>query len=209
MCAYDPTGLPAGAADAVRLVHPYLSEPSTRRSTSWRSRSNPTYSLDLAPSVPWQDEPPLPSAAEVTVSEAAEVPHARSWLRHQLRHLPQWSQSAAHHHNGARSLEEQVDQLVLATDEVVTNGLRHGQPPVTVRVLAAPDTMAVTVTDAGPGPQSLLAGYAPPRPSRDPDDLTAGGAGLWMARRLCDRVSFSRGPAGFTVHLSTNLPKRL
>ncbi len=69
-----------------------------------------------------------------------------------------------------------VDELLLVFEELASNGLRHGRPPVSVRVVAASGGWLVDVTDA--------AIDSPPVPAvdRDPAD---GGLGLHLVARLC------------------------
>ena len=53
-------------------------------------------------------------------------------------------------HSGLPARE--IDSLVFATHEAVTNALLHGRPPTALRLWAQPDRVTVTVTDTGPGP---------------------------------------------------------
>jgi anti-sigma regulatory factor (Ser/Thr protein kinase) len=71
--------------------------------------------------------------------------------------------------------EEDVDWLLLAFEELVSNGLRHGRAPVEVTVLTAADGWLIDVTDA--------AIEQPPTPAtgRDPAN---GGLGLHLVARL-------------------------
>ncbi len=68
-----------------------------------------------------------------------------------------------------------VDELLLVFEELASNGLRHGRPPVSVRVVAASGGWLVDVIDA--------AVERPPVPavSRDP---ARGGLGLQLVARL-------------------------
>lgn len=80
-----------------------------------------------------------------------------------------------------------VDDLELALHEAVTNALRHGTPPVTVRIGRAAGRPIVTVHDAGPGPD-------PGRPVRP-------GHGTWLLPRLC-QVAERRTLDGYTIELT-------
>jgi len=59
------------------------------------------------------------------------------------------------------------------------------------------DRLLCQVRDSGSGLPDPLAGYQPP-------DRTVPGAGmgLWSARQLCDMVTTTVEPEGFTVRLS-------
>lgn len=100
--------------------------------------------------------------------------------------------------DGGRLGRARVDDFVVAVSEVVTNARVHGHPPVRLRVWAAADRLVCTVTDEGPGVDDPLLGY---RPATD-DPLSA--SGLWLARRLVDRLELSPGPTGFTVRLTSH-----
>jgi len=93
-----------------------------------------------------------------------------------------------------------VDGMVVAVSEAVTNAITHGRPPVHVRVWAAAARMVVTVTDRGDGPQDPFAGLLPA------PDRPFGGLGLWLAHQLCSHVALGTGPDGFTVRLVAGDP---
>jgi anti-sigma regulatory factor (Ser/Thr protein kinase) len=90
-----------------------------------------------------------------------------------------------------------ADDFVIAVSEVATNGMLHGRPPVRVQLWTDAGRAVCTVTDQGSGIDNPFAGYVPANGT----DFTRGGMGLWMARRLCDRVDLHNGPDGFTVRL--------
>jgi signal transduction histidine kinase len=81
-------------------------------------------------------------------------------------------------HDGARpsdAAEGGVERLLLAFEELVSNAVRHGRPPVEVRVTATSDCWLLEVTDA--------AGGTPPTP--DPGrDAALGGLGLALVARI-------------------------
>jgi anti-sigma regulatory factor (Ser/Thr protein kinase) len=95
-----------------------------------------------------------------------------------------------------RLSREEVDNLVTATSEAVTNAVIHGHRPVTVRVWAAPERMVVTVTDPGAGPQDPYVGLVPRRPAVE----GGGGFGLWICHQLV-ATTYARGEEGFTIRL--------
>ena len=91
--------------------------------------------------------------------------------------------------------------VVMAVNEVATNGLTHGQPPATVSGWRDRDTLLVQVDDQGGIPIPPYAGYVPPSLA------SASQRGLWLARQLADvvrvnslrqltsvRLCFPRGP---------------
>jgi len=94
-----------------------------------------------------------------------------------------------------------VEDLLTAVHEVAINGVRHGEPPVTVRFWVAPERVECTVTDRGPGVDDPFVGYV----RGGGDELPEGRIGLWLARQLCDEVAMGRTPDGFTTRLVVDL----
>ena len=90
-----------------------------------------------------------------------------------------------------------IGDFSLAVDEMVSNAVRHGGPPVSLRLWAATDRIVCTIGDGGPGWDDPFAGYGPAHG----DDLSRGGMGLWLARQLCDHVDISGGPDGKGVQV--------
>ena len=71
--------------------------------------------------------------------------------------------------------ETDLDQLLLVFEELASNGLRHGQPPVRVVVAAIATGWLLDVSDA--------AAESPPVPAHDRDPAT-GGMGLSLVAEL-------------------------
>src|SRR5205823_1882268 len=60
---------------------------------------------------------------------------------------------------GATELPDaDVADLLVATSEVITNALVHGQPPVIIKGWAAANRIVITVIDHGQGPQDPYVG---------------------------------------------------
>lgn len=87
---------------------------------------------------------------------------------------------------------QHTEDLLVVVSELVTNGHRHGAPPVTFEAWAAPGRVLVSVTDGGPGPEHALVGL-------QRSDRAFGGMGLWIAHQLADDVVLEFDPSGFTV----------
>jgi hypothetical protein len=92
-----------------------------------------------------------------------------------------------------------VADLTVAVSEVATNAIRHGRPPLRVRVWSGAGRLVVAVTDQGDGPPDPYTGLLPARHAPD------GGLGLWLAFQLCDHVAFGPTPEGFTIRLTAGL----
>lgn len=74
--------------------------------------------------------------------------------------------------------------------------MRHGRPPVEVRIWTGPDRIVVAVTDAGPGPQDPFAGLLP-SPGTDTT-----GRGLWITHQSVAHVAADHSGPGFTIRLT-------
>jgi anti-sigma regulatory factor (Ser/Thr protein kinase) len=90
-----------------------------------------------------------------------------------------------------------LEDVRLVATELVTNGLRHGAPPVALRAWWRGREIVLEVTDAG-------AGLADPYPDLRPNHATtAGGYGYWLIGQLGDRVDvdWAAGRTRVTVGL--------
>lgn len=95
-------------------------------------------------------------------------------------------QLAAALHDGGRPRaadEGAVERLLLAFEELGSNALRHGHPPVRVTVTTVAGAWLLEVRDA--------AADRPPTPAVD-RDAAEGGLGLFLVARIC-------GEHGWTV----------
>jgi anti-sigma regulatory factor (Ser/Thr protein kinase) len=72
-----------------------------------------------------------------------------------------------------------VEACVLAVSELVTNALRHGRPPIDMRLRRVSKKVELEVEDQGSGPAE------PPHPA---DDLAESGRGLGIVRAVADDV---------------------
>ena len=100
-----------------------------------------------------------------------------------------------------RAPRDLVEDFLLAVDEMTSNALRHGKPPVSLGLWIGGDRVVCTITDQGPGWDDPFAGYGPAHG----DDLSRGGMGLWLARQLCDHVDIWRSAGGAQVRLTVRL----
>lgn len=77
---------------------------------------------------------------------------------------------------------EDLERLLLAFEELASNGYRHGGPPVEVTVTATDSGWLIVVTDRAPGyPPAVAVG-------RDP---AHGGLGLHLVARLAAAVGWA------------------
>jgi anti-sigma regulatory factor (Ser/Thr protein kinase) len=176
MCAYDTRTTPAPVLADVLRTHPRTALPDGRHQLNDTYLDPVTYLSEPRPPVldPLQHTEP---AVDLTGCPAAE---ARQAVR-----------AADPGHLSARD----VDDLLVAVSEAVTNAYRHGRGPVRLRLWVGADRIVVTVTDAGAGPKDPFAGLLPI------GDGTDGGLGLWIAHQSCNHVAQYRHPGGFTIRL--------
>jgi anti-sigma regulatory factor (Ser/Thr protein kinase) len=180
VCIFDTRRLPSEVLAAAELTHPYLRAGASRV-------SNPRY---LDPGEFLRRPPDAgsdPLEATQPVLDVADLTDL--WrLRQQLHAAVPASALAS----------ETQGEFVFAVSEVATNALRHGRRPVRVRAWVTPGRLRCTVTDHGAGIDDPLAGYLPVH-----SDPSRHGLGLWLARSLCDHITFGRTAEGFTVRLAT------
>ncbi|NIJ10990.1 anti-sigma regulatory factor (Ser/Thr protein kinase) [Saccharomonospora amisosensis] len=178
LCMYDSRVTPAGVLADVERTHPMLATPGGGHvknagyvdPATFLSDYEPRYADPLEQSVPAVELlSPTPEAARKATA-------------------------AAGRDSGLTS--EEVDGLVMAVSELVTNGLRHGEPPVELRLWSTRGRMVATVSDRGDGPKDPFVGLVPAR-----QNPAEGGLGLWIAHQVCEQVTMHRTETGFTARL--------
>jgi anti-sigma regulatory factor (Ser/Thr protein kinase) len=96
---------------------------------------------------------------------------------------------------------DQQEDLHLAAAEIAANAFRHGTRPVSARVWTDGDRVICVISDRGTSYTDPLSGFTPAHGL----DLSAGGMGLWLARKLWDHVDVLPTEHGLSVRLSTRL----
>jgi anti-sigma regulatory factor (Ser/Thr protein kinase) len=182
LCLYDSSRLPDEVVEAGLRTHPQLVTAAGRQ-------VNPDYQepAEFLRSLPVPVEPLEGTEPLLQVEDVSDF----TGLRHSVGELL----SAL---DGSSDL---VEDLHLAIDEMASNAVRHGGPPVTLRLWADADRVVCRISDRGPGMDDPFAGYGPAHGA----DLSRGGMGLWLARQLCDHVDVIDDGAGLTVRLATAL----
>jgi len=181
LCGYDTAVLPDAVLVTGELTHPFL------RTTGGQAPNNahidPAELMRLVDA----DDALVPMIEPaITIPEVLDFSEVHRELRTLLA-----SEGMG---------RERVDDAVMAVHEVASNGLRHGEPPVTVRVWCGPGRVVCTVTDRGHGFDDPVTGYL----RGGGEELPKGRFGLWLARQLCDELVTSRTPEGFTARLTVN-----
>ncbi|MFC7546001.1 anti-sigma factor RsbA family regulatory protein [Plantactinospora sp. GCM10030261] len=180
MCAYDTRTTPSTVLMDVERTHPRFARPDGSHVPSHLYTEPVTYLAEDRPMLP----DPLQATAPLIELTDPSPGAARSAVY------------AAHH---GQLTPDDLDDLVIAVSEVVTNALRHGRPPVVLRLWSAADRVVVAVEDGGAGPKDPFAGLLPANNG-------SGGLGLWITHQSCNHVTTQRGPDGFTIRLTAGDP---
>jgi anti-sigma regulatory factor (Ser/Thr protein kinase) len=185
LCLCDTRRVPGPLAQAARATHPLLQ-------VDGRVEANPdhVYAAEYLAALP---VPPEPLESTEPLVRADSVRDLRGLRRDLAARAADASLPAGS--------EPALEDFLLAVDEMTTNALRHGRPPVDLRLWADEKRLVCTVTDRGAGLQDPFIGYGPAHG----DDLSLGGMGLWLARQLCDHVDITVTEDGVRVRLTTVL----
>lgn len=178
MCGYDTRAVPAPVLARVEATHPNLLRAGSR-AASQHYVEPAEYLRRSFPEVHDPIEIGAPAFQAEAVTEAGS-----------LRSKLQTALAAGGH------ARRSIDAIVTAVNEVASNALIHGAPPVQVRVWSTSDRSLCTVTDHGAGFDDPFAGYL-----YDPD-AARNGRGLWLTRQVCDTVQAHRLGDTFTVRLN-------
>jgi two-component sensor histidine kinase len=117
----------------------------------------------------WEQQPPEPDTDRTIRWQASpRVAADLTRLRHEL-------EAAVGHRPRPEEHAEDLDGLLLIFEELASNGLRHGRPPVCVHLAAVRTGWLLDVSDA--------AADRPPAPAYG-RDAAAGGMGLPLVARL-------------------------
>jgi anti-sigma regulatory factor (Ser/Thr protein kinase) len=185
LCLVDTRRAPGPLVDAARATHPLLQVDGHEQPSPDHVDAE-SYLRDLpVPAEPLEASEPLVRADSVR----------------DLRGLRRDLAARAADASLPPGSEPALEDFLLAVDEMTTNALRHGRPPVDLRLWADADRLVCTVTDRGTGLQDPFIGYGPAHG----DDLSLGGMGLWLARQLCDHVDITATADGVRVRLTTVL----
>ncbi|XVQ10170.1 anti-sigma factor RsbA family regulatory protein [Spirillospora sp. CA-255316] len=180
LCPYDLEGLPPALIDQARRTHPLVADGERGGGRS-----------DYVEPVAFGEECDRtlrfsrPRESAYFAVESEDLHALRAFVGRQA---------------GAHGLGDQAAQnFVTAANEVAANALRHGSPPVGVRVWSEGRDLVCEVGDNGcwrprPGP---LTGFIPP------ESALQRGFGLWSVRLLVDLMELRADWDGTFVRLRT------
>jgi anti-sigma regulatory factor (Ser/Thr protein kinase) len=177
MCVYDTRTTPRHVLDDVARTHPSLAAPDDRHDPSVHYVPPGAFLTSPRPPIvdPVQQGDPAVQLTDARLSDFRRAVDEANTIG-----LP----------------ADTVDHLKIAVNEVVTNAMQYGSPPIEVRYWTGGDRMIVSVTNKGPAPADPFLGLRPAA------HAPHGGLGLWLVHQLCDYVRLDRGVDGFTVTLT-------
>jgi anti-sigma regulatory factor (Ser/Thr protein kinase) len=182
MCLYDRRRLPFPVIASAEATHPQLVS-----GNAWATSAGFQDPGTYIPSLPLPREPVEDGDPVFAVDDASTL----AGLRHQLAAV-------------IASLVPDRDlqgDLHLAVSEIAANAFRHGVRPVSARVWSEGDRLICVISDRGTSYSDPFSGFAPAHGT----DLSHGGMGLWLARKLWDHVDVIPSGTGLTVRLSTRI----
>ncbi|MEX1141538.1 MAG: sensor histidine kinase [Thermoleophilaceae bacterium] len=94
-----------------------------------------------------------------------------------------------------------IDDVVLAANEIASNAVVHGSPPIGARAWIDDDEFVCEISDSGRGLRDPLAGWTIPKRANP------GGWGLAVARRLCDALDIVPRDDGTDIRLHVSLER--
>jgi anti-sigma regulatory factor (Ser/Thr protein kinase) len=193
LCPYDVRSLPPAILDGARRTHPASVNGDERLVNS--GYMDPWAYTSLTDRRPL---PPPPTFAETLRIDTADL----YWLRAFI----------ADYGRDAALLDSSMQHLLMSVTEVATNAIRHGTPPVTLRLWTEPGDVMADPSGEEPGGMLVCEisdqGHWRPSPSLGlvpPEPTAPGRFGLWAVRLLCSRVQVRTGRTGTTVrmHMAT------
>lgn len=177
VCAYDTSTLASATLDDACAHHPTVLHEGT-------PRANDNYRPTTPVSVLQRRMAPVPPGARRIKVNLECLPE----LRDDIRAL-------------ARSYgisERRVDDLVLATNELASNTIRHGGGDGIVELWARHGSLWCEVSDSGHLADPFVGRL---RPSAD--DI--GGRGVWIAHQVCDLVQVRSDADGTRVRIRMSI----
>ncbi|HET7683092.1 MAG TPA: sensor histidine kinase [Marmoricola sp.] len=203
VCAYDIRDVHPLVLDTVRSTHPYL---RTGASIEANDHYVPpeTYLVELAEPVVLEVEESDPALVVRDIDGVRQLRMVRERLSEFLVSIDTALRPEAGDRPPASPHWLEAEDFVYAVHEVVKNAVTHGEPPATVEAWVADQDVIVRVTDHGSGFTDPFAGFSRKR-TGDSASATRMSQGLWLARQLCDDLSFRSDQGRFTVRLRATL----
>lgn len=132
-------------------------------------------------------------ASRTVVPSDASPPFSRDFDRGQVTEI---RHAVASYARESGLADQRLEDFVLAVNELITNAIRHGGGHGRLRMWRDGAGVTCEVSDTGLGMATdQVISRERPAPG------TAGGWGLWLARKLSDEMAVQTGPDGTTVRV--------
>ncbi len=184
MCPYDIDSLPEEVVVEARRSHPMVVT-AGQRETSPPFLPAQHSMAELERRLP---EPAGPVAELIFQADPQALAAVRAFV--------------TEHAQRAGLTDREIKHLVLATNELATNSLRHGPGRGTLRLWQEDGSLVCEVKDSGRFSPPPLIGR------ERPDFERVGGRGLWLANQLCDLVQIRADHGGTVVRLHLRRSER-
>ncbi|WP_052745986.1 sensor histidine kinase [Allosalinactinospora lopnorensis] len=181
ICCYNRSMLPPEAIEYGRRTHPASFIDYDRE----ENHDFPDFADPVSgPVTPTFGREPLPSAPPTAASfhvDPTDLHAVRSFVAEQARRYGM--------------TQGPLQDLLVAVTEVVTNAIRHGTTPVTLRSWPVDSDLFCEIVDSGNWQPNEFLGWMPPESASDKE------FGLWGVRMLCDIVEVRSKGKGTSVLL--------
>ncbi|MEO3786420.1 sensor histidine kinase [Actinocorallia sp. B10E7] len=182
ICSYDRSLVPPPVVEQARRTHPELFEGGFHPAYNDRYTRPERYDAgrDRLPL------PEMPADADRLPLTSLDLAPMRSFLTERALRmgLP----------------EDRLGPLCMAVNEIATNAVAHGTPPIEFRIWRQDEALYCEVADIGLWHPDPLAGFLPP------ESAVESGFGLWSARLLVDLLEIRAGHHGTRVRLRMDCP---
>ena len=179
LCPYDTRALPGDVIAQAHRTHPWVLGLGDA-DTELPSSNADFVDAALGASTLAGTLPPPPPGLRVLHFEGGSLDMVRGFVRA--------------HAQTAGLDTHQVNDLLLAVNEIATNSLRYGGGQGELRVWRVDQHLVCEVRDAGVITDPLIGRHWP-------DHLDHGGRGVWLANQLCDLVQIRSSAQGTVVRL--------
>ncbi|MEO5875499.1 MAG: sensor histidine kinase [Streptosporangiaceae bacterium] len=181
ICPYDRREISPAIREACMSTHPELLEGGyyPAYNTDYTVPESFNANVDREPLVP------APPGTDRILIESADLCAVRAFI----------SERASRR----RMNPADLNHLLIAANEVATNAVTHGTPPIELMVWTQGDSLVCEVADIGLWHPEELVGFLPP------ENANSIGFGLWGARMLVDLIQVRAGFHGTRVRITTRL----